>query len=96
MKNKSKTVVVKVTALDIKNGVMQDGASCPIANALKRYTDELRVCRAPVCEVGSTEIELDFPEPTPRAIQLPAKARAFVQRFDNGQKVKPFSFRISL
>lgn len=94
-KNKSKTVVVKVTALDIKNGIMEDDELCPVAIALKRYKNELRRC-AMLTEVsvGILGIELSFSESA--SIKFPAPARKFIERFDGGLPVKPFSFRIRL
>lgn len=95
-KNKSKTVVVKVTALDIKNGTPGHGDSCPIALALGRYKDDLRACRKPASwDVDTLGIDLAY-EDMPSHINIPAKAKKFIERFDAEMPVKPFSFRIRL
>lgn len=71
---------VRVLAKDIKKGEEYSETSCPIALALKRKTHKH-------CEVNTDHIYID----TKRYI-MPDEAMDFVEHFDSGCTVRPFSF----
>ena len=74
-------MIVKVTRRDIKNGHLKDEKSCPIALALRRLSFK-------GCKVDGYDWSFGNAE-----AKLPKSARNFVEAFDNGKPVKPFSFR---
>jgi hypothetical protein len=86
-KNKTE-VVITVTESHIKRGKIQDSNSCPVALALrsKKY-------RA----VNVDDDSINFVNRSGRDVELdtPKKVSTFIERFDSGKKVKPFSFKLS-
>lgn len=85
-------VKIDVTAEDIANGVPSNCGKCPIALAL------LRVVPSPiVLNVDGDSVSFCLPSKPSglhphAASDLPFVAQWFVQDFDNGQPVVPFSF----
>jgi hypothetical protein len=87
-KYKNKTeVIVNVTASHIKRGVSGDSSSCPVALALrgKKYT------------FISVNDEIEFVNRSGSIVTVPSpkSVAKFIDRFDDGKKVKPFSFKLS-
>jgi hypothetical protein len=82
-------VHIEVTEQDIKDGKPCTISSCPIARALRRTLPKS------VAQVGGDGITMNgvFGR---RSITTPAKILAFVESFDNGYPVKPFSFNIDV
>ena len=74
---------IRVTGVHIKAWKRANTLACPVALALK----ERGVSGA---KVGYYTIRLSN-----RIIALPDKAQAFIENFDEGKKVKPFSFEIN-
>lgn len=79
------TLIIEVTAEDIKNGVPEKACSCPIALAIDRaipgaraevFGMEAFICGVPVC--------------------LPVICKLFVELFDSGGPVYPFTFSLDL
>ena len=93
----SRTVVVEVTAEDIASGVAQKCEHCPIAIALRRaagsaraYVDGSDIFVSPV---------FDGDEPSDiwnEAGECPQSVTEFVNAFDDGKPVKPFTFTVEL
>lgn len=85
-KNKTE-VVITVTESHIKRGNIAESKSCPIALAFhsKKYTN-VDVDGDTVVFTNRSGREIDF--------ALPNKAKKFIDRFDSGKKVKPFSFTL--
>jgi hypothetical protein len=81
---KQKFKVIEVTERDVKVGVQRDPFACPIARALKR------AFRATEVSVGTSIADVD----ERRGLQLPKRAQNFIERFDEGKTMKPFSFRL--
>lgn len=82
----TKTITIRVTAKDIKNGNKADCCLCPVALAMRRVI--------PYCQVHSKvfNVPLNFHD-----YPLPKKVQAWIERFDRGWgRVKPFSFKIKL
>jgi hypothetical protein len=73
---------ITVTAADIQNGVREDGNCCAIALAARR------VFHSRVEEIAVEE----WLTVGARTFTLPKNAIRFMDRFDNGQPVRPFSF----
>lgn len=76
---------IHVTAQHIMNGQRADCRRCPVALALKdatgqRYAVSTRTYRS-INDLAKNE-------------DLPAKARDWIEAFDSGHKVKPFTFNI--
>lgn len=94
---------IHVTADDIAKGQRNHSLRCPIARALKRAaTDasgrpDLRVrvnwlsvsIREPLADNAWAD-EILVAQPTPRL------ARRFVNKFDNAEPVKPFTFSLEV
>lgn len=74
---------IEVTQEDIRNGKCKSFWGCPIALALARagFKDVI-VSAAYACSKDKT---LDFP----------VEALHFINRFDRGETVKPFTFEIN-
>lgn len=84
-------MTITITESDIANGQSSACTLCPIALALERATGE----RWFVGTKGVTLlVHLGDPEGTWSL--LPDAARAFVQAFDKGQSVEPFSFELDI
>ena len=83
MKAKKK-YVIKVTAKDIESGKREQSGFCPVALALRRTFREARVWKDELWLGSNRSI------PTPRA------AASFIERFDDGKKVKPMSFVVTI
>jgi hypothetical protein len=86
---KSKIVTIRVTNKDIKKGVPENGARCPIALAcLRRLNHQVHVTEEEIDLIGDGSID------TPRI------AARFIERFDDldekHRPVKPFSFKLKL
>jgi hypothetical protein len=79
------TQKITVTALDIKMGTWRCAYHCPVAMAIKRRFLDQRVI------VSRTEIGVGMEH-----VSLPNKAIRFIERFDAGKTVKPFSFVLKL
>ena len=84
-------IVVNVTAQDIARGVKHDPCWCPVARAIRRH-----IQRAVLVDVGPEQ--LDFYDNDgylvyPRAT-LPSEAATWVDEFDTGFPVQPFSFEV--
>jgi len=76
---------IKVTAEDIASGTRNNGGSCPIALALRRYLPSVPL------SVGSMFILYGVDE---TQVPLPKSAQRFIGSFDKGLTVSPFSFRL--
>src|SRR5437870_489209 len=87
----TKLVKVTVTKEDIQKGRFKNGERCPIARAAKRVLKNVNfVARTKIDflsrdDEGLTHVESHH---TSRA------ASRFVRAFDNGGKVKPFTFQM--
>lgn len=86
---------INVTAADIKNGIKQSSSNCPVAlaikRALKRKPLDMKLKYISLRSYhGSVYYNLyctfDFPDKVTKQIRL----------FDNGKKIKPFSFTIDI
>lgn len=95
-------IKIDVTKKDISNGVVGDGAFCPIAQAFNRVFNKVDYINV---DGETTDITLygkGDPEFGPVEddqyfyIKLPSKAGKFVEKFDNDETVAPFSFNVSL
>lgn len=80
---------IEVTASDIKNGERESPSRCPIARALKRSTRHYWL-------VHEDGVRMLCEEQNGSGFEawLPKKADTFVRRFDEGWKVRPFSFHL--
>ena len=73
-------LVVHVTQDDINKGVEGNSHLCPIARAVRR--------------LGKKRVTVDGAQIQVRSrwYEMPYKAEKFVDRFDMGKRVKPFTF----
>lgn len=76
-------LTVEVTEEDIKAGKRGKGDQCPIACALRRKGDPY-----PDLYVGPNYIDCDSGR-----FRTPGEAKAFIQAFDSGFPVQPFTFK---
>ncbi len=78
---------IEVTAEDIAAGARRSAHHCPIANALERTT-RLRWLVSPlgVCPLDLTG------QAIPPLLALPATAQVFIESYDRGSAVEPFTF----
>ena len=83
-----KYIRIYVGAEDIKKGRPNQGNSCPIARAIKRYTGTARPnVDGGTCRIRKAGKLLKF--------NLPKTAQAFITQFDWHNPVQPFSFRLT-
>lgn len=71
---------VRVLKKDIVRGVPINCSLCPVALALRRKSHRLVKVMWDTITVGT------------RSFRTPARVRRFIDRFDVGKPVKPFSF----
>lgn len=83
-----KTIVVAVKQIDIDRGYTMSCSGCPIARAIRRSIKKSKGVR-----VGNSWVHVGA-----KAIKgsLPKRARAFIERFDSYETVKPFTFTLEL
>lgn len=79
---------ISVTKADIAKGDPDDYLSCPIALALKRKATKVRV--------GSVTADFKWKGRKYLDIYLPSEAVRFIEQFDSGESVKPFTFDLSI
>jgi hypothetical protein len=88
--NKPGPITVEVTATDIKRGETGDAYNCAVARALRRMKFK-NVSVGPgeaafTTGSGKTRLRLVY--------DLPRRAKLFIDRFDRGVPVKPFTFTL--
>lgn len=76
-----KKVLINVTEKHIKNGLAFEGGSCPVALALIDMGYNKRVGNTLIFNINMIADQF-----------LPRSACRFIRNFDDGKKVKPFSF----
>ncbi len=81
---------INITDGDIKRGTKMDSDSCPIALATKRAFKYNKMTTPHV--LGS--LMKFYANKRRQVVFLPIKAKNFISKFDNGEKVKPFKFVI--
>jgi hypothetical protein len=80
-------VKITVTENDIKSGQKKDGGQCAIAKAVRRiFGDNSKVYMAHGGRLTVRQFEF----------LLPRNIARWVEKFDAGRKVKPFSFWLTL
>lgn len=81
---------IEVKAVDIRKGEPNRASYCPVALALKRAFPGARIV-----DVDRTAIHVDSYGKGDgcKWKDTPARVRKFIERFDAGDLVKPFSFR---
>lgn len=83
---------INVTRKDIADGVRSDCQKCPISKAINRVLNS-----GFKAEVFLFETEFyDANENKIDAVLNPDPAREFIVRFDNKDKLKPFSFEMEI
>lgn len=83
---------IEVTQQDIDKGICRGPYLCPVARAVKRATRRQKVGvwadeEAPLDKAFKVEIPKDN-----FYFKVPTKVNNFVQNFDSGNIVKPFTF----
>ena len=84
---KSKTVKVSITQRDINKGERYDDVGCPIARALRR-----KGIKASVGSAGWTTKRTKVIKGWPGKFK--EEIQGFIDDFDSGKKVKPFTFEL--
>ena len=87
-------LVIEVTAEDIRLGEKHSACRCPIARAAARLMGA-PLGDAPVA-VGGPTMGTYWPDLTTADYELPASAVSFIEAFDTGDAVKPFTFTARL
>lgn len=82
---------IQVTQTDIDNGIPVNSCLCPIALAIARQTTLQNV---EVDSYGHRRAFIDVGDS--KAFPLPDICVGFMEKFDNEQKVKPFSFELDI
>lgn len=78
---------ITVTADDIKNGLRGSACNCPIARAIWKHRHVTKVAVGRIgCTVWYTDAEKGV------SYMLPPAAHAFIDLFDVGFRVQPFTF----
>ena len=83
-------IAIDVTQDDIDNGNRNDKWSCPIANAWNRKFPASEV------SVGTESIAFIDCDGFSARVQMPYKAKRFIEKFDNLVTVEPFSFTVTV
>ena len=78
---------IRITKTDIKDGIKQSKDYCPIGLALRRRFDDVAVDREAVMVERAGVV---------RVLVLPHEAQNFIERFDDGHIVQPFTLRLDL
>lgn len=78
-------LTVEITERHIKKGKVGDHFQCPIALAIR----SLGILGVNVSAFGSAYFTVKGAHYT---VKLPKKAQTFINKFDSGKPVKPFSF----
>ena len=78
---------IEITQHDIDYGVRGEYSLCPIARAVKRKINGEVIVSGDHISIFTTDIIRKY-----SYYKLPQKAKDFMQRFDDGKKVKPFTF----
>ena len=82
-----KTYHIEVTQADINSGLKVDCLRCPIARAMTRTLTT--PCNVGCCGWGTTDwVDRKWP------VACRSQIIDFIQAFDNGNPVKPFTFKI--
>jgi hypothetical protein len=93
---KKLTFNVQVTKKDILKGIQQDCHECPVALAVARTFKSENV------SVGGDSIEVETENGEFFFHKVPKKVQKFIEKFDDignrtdRQKLKPFSFKLSI
>ena len=93
-KKKFETLDIEVKASDIKKGEPGSPYWCPIALAVKRRVGKRVLKKFPVSVVLG--VEFDKEDGDTIIAPLPVRAHNFVTKFDYGEPVKPFSFKLKV
>lgn len=85
-------IKVDVTLDDIANATYSNAVeNCPIAKAIKRIPG-IANAKVSTCYVRLYETPGDFAF---TFMDLPGKAQRFIEKWDKGNKVKPFNFTLT-
>lgn len=87
----SKTILVNVTAEDIARGVKSESSLCPIACALRKI-----LLLGTRISVGVDDVGLYGQPHFHGDIDLPDEAGEWVQQYDKGLPVSPFTFTLEI
>lgn len=79
---------IHVTSKDIENGTIGHSGACPIALAARRAGLD-------TVSVDHSLVDLSSSRDGCKEYKMPLKAQKFVDDFDSGKKVKPFSFTLT-
>ena len=85
-------LLIEVTQKDIEEGVAMDCKSCPVALACMRHIDKVP---GVISVEAATDLIL-FKGLKRYVCTTPAEAGKFINRFDVGIRVKPFSFELEI
>jgi hypothetical protein len=84
------TLEVHVTQEDIDKGVPLDCHRCAISRAIKRQYGEVYTRTGKTSLTVAASKEIDSPL---HLYKQTIRGRRFIEKFDNGKKVEPTSFR---
>lgn len=87
-------LVIEVTAQDIALGEPTHACRCPVARAVARAIGG-SIDRADAA-AGAGRVSTAWPDGTFAHYELPAEVDAFMDDFDHGRPVAPFSFTVLL
>lgn len=89
-----RNIKLKITRANIKNGEPVNPGKCPIANSIMEKVKNVYYVRVLPNE-AAIKVKNGNSITTYRSI-LPKKANAFIKKFDDLQKVKPFKLTLNL
>lgn len=84
-----KTIKITVTKQDIQKGKWNNGKFCPVAIAIRRYVKDL-------ASVGSYVVFFKDVPQNGWGTYLSRSTKSFIIKFDKGEKVIPFTFKITV
>jgi len=89
-----RSIKLKITKTNIKNGIPVNPGHCPIANSIMETVKNAYYVRVLPSE-AAIKVRNGKSVTTYRS-KLPEKANNFIRKFDDSQKVKPFAFTLNL
>ena len=87
-------IKIQVTEQDINRGRKHSTANCPIAKAIRRQVKEKQTASSGANVISVTPEHIRFGDYVDKTVSRSAKR--FMNKFDRGGEVRPFSFIVKV
>lgn len=85
-------ILVEVTEDHIENGTPDDCETCMVALAIKPYLKR----NQDFCIDGTHLLLTTENKDNPKLIPLPVEVQFFINKFDSGKRISPFTFKLDI